>query len=129
MSDNIENTIYTKNHVWIRSFDELVYIIGISDYAQQQLGDIVFVELPEVGTNTVLDSPCAVVESVKTASDVICPVAGEVVAVNTELHDQPELINESPYEHGWIMRIKCNTNSKIREGMNEEQYDNFLATN
>ncbi len=104
------------------------YLLGISEYAQQQLGDIVFVELPEPGKLTRAGEACAVVESVKSASDIICPLAGEVMAVNEQLTDEPELINESPLERGWILRIKANSTADMQTQLTAQEYDEFLAS-
>jgi glycine cleavage system H protein len=96
---------YTKDHEWVRREDDGSVTVGITDHAQEQLGDLVFVELPEVGTSCDAGSECCVVESVKAASDVYCPVAGEVSAVNGALADSPELINSDAYGEGWLFRL------------------------
>jgi len=97
---------YSKSHEWVRDEGGGVVTVGITDHAQELLGDLVFVELPEVGESVAMEGECAVVESVKAASDVYSPVSGEVVEINTNLADSPELVNESPYEGGWIFRIR-----------------------
>ncbi len=97
---------YTKTHEWARLEENGSVTVGITDHAQAQLGDMVFVELPVVGRALQAAEECAVVESVKAASDVYSPVAGEVVEVNEALADQPELINQDPYGEGWIFRLK-----------------------
>ena len=129
MNTTAENIIFTQEHVWLKPVDDNEFILGISDYAQEQLGDLVFVELPEIGSSTQADKPCAVVESVKSASDIICPLDGEITAVNEQLEDSPELINESPYKDGWIVRIKPNTDSNFAGKMNQDQYNQFLNDN
>jgi glycine cleavage system H protein len=96
---------YNASHEWAREQDELV-TVGISDYAQDQLGDVVFVELPPTGKTVAANEAVAVVESVKTASDIYAPVAGEVVEVNDALEERPELINESPYAEGWMFKLR-----------------------
>ena len=96
---------YTKDHEWVRREDDGSVTVGITDHAQEQLGDLVFVELPEVGTSCDAGSECCVVESVKAASDVYCPLAGEVAAVNGALADSPELINSDTYGEGWLFRL------------------------
>ena len=96
---------YTKSHEWVRREDDGSVTIGITDYAQEQLGDLVFVELPEVGAALDAGAECCVVESVKAASDVYSPLAGEVVAVNETLADAPESINSDPYGDGWLFRL------------------------
>ena len=120
--------LFSEDHVWILSEQEGVYILGISDFAQQQLGDIVFVDLPAVGDKTSVQQSCLVVESVKSASDVISPITGQILAVNEQLIDSPELINESPYEDGWIVQIKGDANTALESNMSEEEYNNFLQS-
>ena len=97
---------YTKSHEWVRSLPDGNVEVGITDHAQHALGDLVFVEVPEAGRTLTAGEACAVVESVKAASDVYAPVAGAVVAVNEALAQAPELVNQDPYGRGWIMRIK-----------------------
>ena len=97
---------YTKSHEWLRSLPDGSIEIGITDHAQQTLGDLVFVEVPEAGRVLAAGDACAVVESVKAASDVYSPIAGEVTAGNELLATQPELVNRDPYGQGWILRIK-----------------------
>jgi glycine cleavage system H protein len=108
MSNLPEDVKYTKEHEWVRLEDGGVAVIGITDHAQELLGDLVFVELPEVGAVVTAgsDDGIAVVESVKAASDVYSPVAGEVVAINAALVDTPEIINEDPYQAGWLFKVK-----------------------
>lgn len=97
---------YSKSHEWVRREDDGTVTVGITDHAQDLLGDMVFVELPEPGRTVEAGQECAVVESVKAASDVYSPITGEVVAVNDALGDSPELVNNAPYGEGWMMRIK-----------------------
>jgi len=97
---------YSKSHEWVRALPDGQVEMGITDHAQEALGDLVFVEVPELGRSLKLEESYAVVESVKAASDVYSPVAGEVTAVNTQLASTPELINEDPYGAGWIARLK-----------------------
>lgn len=97
---------YTKSHEWVRREADGSVTVGITDHAQDLLGDMVFVELPEPGRALKAGQECAVVESVKAASDVYSPLAGEVVAINDVLSDSPELVNKAPYDEGWMMRIK-----------------------
>ncbi len=106
MSNIPDNLRYTRSHEWIREEDDGSLTIGITDHAQDSLGDLVFVELPEVGRKLNAGDEMAVVESVKAASDVYAPVSGEVIAVNEPLTDAPESVNGSPYEDGWLVRIK-----------------------
>ena len=97
---------YTRSHEWLKSMPDGSIEIGISDHAQEALGDLVFVELPEVGRSLAAGESCAVVESVKAASDIYAPVAATVIAINAKLVEAPELINQDPYGRGWIMRLK-----------------------
>lgn len=97
---------YTKEHEWLRREDDGSVTVGITDHAQASLGDLVYVELPEVGQDLDVDGEMAVVESVKAASDVYAPIAGSVVAINEELADDPEKINTDPYGDGWIVKLK-----------------------
>jgi glycine cleavage system H protein len=97
---------YTKSHEWVRTLADGTLEIGITDHAQHALGDLVFVEVPEVGRAVKADEPCAVVESVKAASDVYAPLAGEITAGNPKLADAPETVNSDPYGEGWLMRVR-----------------------
>ena len=106
MSELPGDLLYTKEHEWLRREDDGSVTIGITDHAQSALGDLVYVELPEVGQEVETDGEMAVVESVKAASDVYAPVAGTVVAVNEALSDDPEIINSDPYGEGWIVRME-----------------------
>ncbi|GAB4512768.1 MAG: glycine cleavage system protein GcvH [Anaerolineae bacterium] len=112
---------YAESHEWVRvEGDEAV--VGISDYAQDALSDVVFVELPEVGRQLKRGEACAVVESVKAAEDVYAPVSGEVIAVNELLADQPELVNEDPYGKAWFFRVKLSDPSEVEQLMDAEAY-------
>jgi glycine cleavage system H protein len=106
MSELPQDLKYSKSHEWVRSEADGTITVGITHHAQQQLGDLVFVELPEVGASVEAEGESGVVESVKAASDLFSPVAGEIAAVNDQLADSPELVNESPYGKGWIFRLK-----------------------
>jgi glycine cleavage system H protein len=97
---------YTKSHEWVRIENDGTAVVGITDHAQAALGDLVFVETPEVGASFDAGDACAVVESVKAASDVYSPLAGEVTEANSDLADTPELVNQDPYGQGWIMRLR-----------------------
>jgi len=101
-----EDLRYARSHEWARDLADGTVEVGISDHAQHALGDLVYIELPEVGRRVAAGEACAVVESVKAASDVYSPVAGEVVAVNSRLAAAPELVNQQPYGEGWLLRIK-----------------------
>lgn len=115
---------YTKEHEWLRQEEDGTVTIGITDHAQSALGDLVYVELPEVGQEVESGGEMAVVESVKAASDVYAPIAGEVVAVNEELADDPEKINADPYGDGWIVRMQPTGDDE--ETMNPDEYQEFL---
>ncbi|MDM8566245.1 glycine cleavage system protein GcvH [Candidatus Halobeggiatoa sp. HSG11] len=106
MSETPENLKYTESHEWIAEGDDGSVTIGITDHAQQELGDLVYIELPEVGKELKQEEICGVVESVKAASDIFSPLAGEITAINTELEDAPELVNRSPYQDGWLFKLK-----------------------
>ena len=112
---------YTSSHEWLRVEDDGLITVGISDHAQELLGDLVFVELPEVGIDYVAGDECCVVESVKAASDVYMPVSGEVVEINEALSDEPEIINSSPYDNGWLFKVKP-TADELAEMMDADAY-------
>ena len=112
MSELPGDLLYTKDHEWLRREDDGSVTIGITDHAQQSLGDLVYVELPEVGQELELAAEMAVVESVKAASDVYAPLSGVVLAVNEELADDPEKINSDPYGDGWIIRMQAADNDE-----------------
>jgi glycine cleavage system H protein len=107
MSNVPADRLYARSHEWLRQLPDGTVELGITDHAQQALGDLVFVEVPDVGRELAAGDACAVVESVKAASDVYSPIAGVVVAVNEQLSGAPELINQDPYGAGWIMRIQA----------------------
>lgn len=127
MSDGRSGRIFTQHHVWLMVQSDEEYLLGITEYAQEQLGDIVFVDLPDVGQQTEVGEACLVIESVKSASDVICPIKGEIIQVNEALSDEPELINESPYDQGWIVRIKLQQGSAIEAKMTHDEYINYVS--
>lgn len=116
---------YTEEHEWLLIEDELV-TVGITDFAQDSLGDIVFVELPEVGTMLVAGKPFGVVESVKAVSDIYAPISGEVIEVNEELPDSPETLNTSPYEDGWMIKIKPSELSQLDDLLDADDYADFV---
>jgi glycine cleavage system H protein len=118
---------YTKSHEWMRPAQDGTVEIGISDHAQSALGDLVFVEVPETGRALRAGEACAVVESVKAASDVYSPVSGKVVAGNGALAAQPELLNQDPYGAGWLFRARPELPVDESVLMSAEQYSNFLA--
>lgn len=127
MGSLVEGTKFTKEHEWIIISSEGLAMIGISDFAQEQLGDIVSVELPKVGSKFRQMQPLAIVDSVKTSSDIYSPLSGEVVQVNDELSEHPEWINESPYELGWIVKIKPSKLEELDDLMTAGQYSEFIG--
>ena len=118
---------YSKEHEWIRLEGDIA-TVGISNFAQEQLGDVVFVELPEVGKQVVQNGDAAVVESVKAASEVYAPLTGEIVEVNTALEEDPELVNQSPTGDGWFMKIRLSDASQLDGLMDEAAYNDFTAS-
>lgn len=117
---------YTKEHEWVKVEDGKVRI-GITDFAQSELGDIVFVELPQVGDEVQENESFGNVESVKTVSELYSPISGKVVEVNEELEDSPELVNESPYENAWMIVVEPEDISKVEELLTAEQYEEFIS--
>ncbi|MDH3400238.1 MAG: glycine cleavage system protein GcvH [Chromatiales bacterium] len=113
---------YSKDHEWIRIEEDGTCTVGVTDHAQAALGDLVFVELPEVGSTLAEGDACAVVESVKAASDVYSPLTGEVTAVNEALADAPELVNTDAYGEGWIYRMSLDSEGEVEELMSAEEY-------
>lgn len=121
MSDLPENLKYAMSHEWAQLEDDNVVRVGITGFAQEQLGDLVYIELPELGRKIKAQEQCAVVESVKTASDLFSPVSGEIVAVNLALADQPEKVNEDPYG-AWIFCVKADDLSSLDQLMDADAY-------
>jgi glycine cleavage system H protein len=113
---------YATSHEWARLDDDGVATIGISHHAQDALGDIVFVELPEVGAMVNAKEEVAVVESVKAASDIYCPLSGEVIEINEALVEAPETVNSLPYDNGWFFKVKLNDPAELNELMDAEAY-------
>jgi glycine cleavage system H protein len=127
MSEIPSELKYTKSHEWVRDEDDGSVTIGITDHAQELLGDLVFVELPEVGTEMSAEDAACVVESVKAASDVYMPVSGEVIEVNDLLADAPETINDSPYDDGWLIKVKLSNPDELEDLMDADTYDTEIA--
>mgnify|MGYP003618221308 FL=1 len=117
---------YVASHEWLRLEADGTITVGITDHAQDALGDVVFVELPEVGTTVEADQEIAVVESVKAASDVYAPISGEIVEINEELVDNPELANEDPYGKAWFFKVKPANPADYDGLMSAEEYENSL---
>ncbi|MBN1350647.1 glycine cleavage system protein GcvH [candidate division KSB1 bacterium] len=116
-----KNLLYTEEHEWVRTEDDIA-TVGITDYAQGELGDIVFVELPEVGTTTAQMEAFGTIEAVKAVSDLYSPLSGEVVEVNTLLEERPEIINEDPYGEGWMIKIKLSNKKELESLLSADDY-------
>jgi glycine cleavage system H protein len=119
---------YAKTHEWARLNDDGSVTVGISDNAQEQLGDMVYIEVPDVGKIVAAAQPCAVVESVKAASDVYAPVAGEIVEVNSNLVESPETVNQDAYGEGWMFRLRPSDPGELEELLDADAYEAFLET-
>lgn len=119
-----KNVKYQESHEWARKEGDLV-VVGISDYAQDSLGDVVYVELPDVGAKKKKGDPFGVVESVKAASDVYMPIGGEIAEVNGELDDNPSNVNDSPFDAGWLMKIKPTDESELDALMSADEYEEY----
>lgn len=120
----LDERLYTDEHVWVQKEDKLVRI-GITEFAQDELGDIVFVELPEAGDDLVAEEPFGSVESVKTVSELYAPINGTIVEVNEELEDNPEYINESSFDQGWMIVMEPADESELDDLMTEAEYEAF----
>ncbi|MBD8511364.1 glycine cleavage system protein GcvH [Photobacterium sp. CAU 1568] len=118
----MSNLKFTKSHEWVRDNGDGTITMGITDHAQGLLGDVVFVDLPDVGDSTEAGESFSLVESVKAASDIYAPVTGEIVEINEELSDSPELINEAPFEGGWIAKIKIADVEELSKLIDADQY-------
>ncbi len=116
MSEIPESLLYTSEHEWIREEDNGVLTVGVTDHAQESLGDVTFVELPDIGQSFERNAVFGVVESVKAASDLFMPIGGEIVATNQELNDSPEKVNDDPYQEGWMIKIKASEDS-VEKGL------------
>ena len=127
MSNAPEELRYTREHEWLRDEGNGEFTVGITEHAQETLGDMVFVDLPNVGDVVSAGDDCAVVESVKAASDIYAPISGEIIAVNDALSDSPELVNESPYQEGWIFRIKMTDDSQLADLIDAQGYLSMIA--
>lgn len=125
MSDLPASLRYAQTHEWVQLEDDNIVRVGITDFAQQQLGDLVYIELPEVGRKVKAEEQCAVVESVKTASDIYSPVAGEIVAVNDAAADEPEQVNDQPYQ-SWLFCIKSDDLSGLDQLLNADAYQQLI---
>lgn len=125
---NVPNELkYTQTHEWVRTEADGGMTVGITDHAQELLGDMVFIELPEIGANIARGDESAVVESVKAASDVYCPISGEITEINEQLADTPEIVNQDPYGDGWLFRLRPEDSSEINDLMDADAYTEFSA--
>ena len=122
----MEDRKFTKEHEWVEKVDQII-IIGITEFAQDQLGDIVSIELPKVGSSFKQNDAMAIIDSVKASSDIYSPVDGEITETNEKLLEQPELINQSPNEEGWILKMKPNNPEQLNSLLSKEQYDNLVG--
>ena len=125
MSEVPDNLSYTKEHEWLSLDNEGNVKVGITDHAQDSLSDVVFVELPEIGSSFSKGDSMAVAESVKAASDIYAPVSGKIISVNTKLEESPELINESPYDFGWMATIE--PTEELEDLLNSDSYRELIA--
>lgn len=125
MMENPADRKYSKEHEWIKIEGD-IGIVGITDFAQQQLTDIVFIELPEKGKKVEKNKQVAVIESVKSVSDIFTPVSGEIIEVNEQLKDSPDAVNKDPFGQGWIFKIKINDKSELNNLMSAEDYDSYI---
>ena len=120
------NLKYTKDHEWIRVEGE-IGVVGITDYAQGELGDVVFVEIPAVGTRLEQGKQFGTIEAVKTVSDILAPVSGEIVEINPAIKDSPELVNKEPYAGGWMLKIKIENKSELDSLLNAAKYQEMVG--
>ena len=123
MINSIENIKFLDSHEWVKFETDGTVLVGISDYAQEQLGDIVFIELPEIGKTYTSKEEVAVVESVKAASDIYSPISGEIIEINENLLTSPEIVNSSPYEEGWFYKMEPSNELDFKNLLSLEQYN------
>ena len=119
---------FTKDHEWLNLQEDLA-IVGITDYAQSQLGDIVFVEMPDLSNNLTASESFGAIEAVKTVADLFAPVSGKVIEINENLDSSPDLVNSDPYNEGWIVKLKIDNNDEINQLMNYDEYQEFTLDN
>jgi len=116
---------FTKTHEWLRIEDDQTITVGITHHAQDLLGDIVFIELPEIEVSYNAGDDCAVIESVKAASDIYCPIVGQVIAINEDLADTPELVNKSPYDDGWVFKLRAEDIHELEGLLSPSDYEEY----
>ena len=117
---------YSEDHEWVDAKEDDLVVIGITDFAQEQLGDLVYVELPEVGDECTKGENISVIESVKAASDLVAPVSGSIIEVNSRLEDEPEIVTEDSMGEGWFIKVKLSDPTELDELMDEETYNTFI---
>ncbi|MCH6545715.1 MAG: glycine cleavage system protein GcvH, partial [Deltaproteobacteria bacterium] len=121
-----DNLKYSKEHEWVMMVEDAVALIGITEFAQSELGDVVYVELPEVGEKITKDDPFGSVESVKAVSDLFAPVSGTVIEVNDSLPDSPELVNEDSYGDGWMIKVQISDKEELKDLLAQDEYGEFV---
>lgn len=126
MIENKNNLYFTKDHEWVQVVEDNIARVGITQYATEQLGDIVFVEVPELDSEVTIEEEMATVESVKSASEIFAPITGTIFKVNDELEDSPELVNESPYKNGWLAEIQFEDTEELAQLMNQGAYETYV---
>ena len=122
----IRDSKYSEDHEWVDAKEDDLVVIGITDFAQEQLGDLVYVELPEVGDECTKGENISVIESVKAASDLVAPVSGSIIEVNSRLEDEPEIVTEDSMGEGWFIKVKLSDPAELDELMDEEAYNAFI---
>ena len=127
MSEIPSELKYSQEHEWIRMEDTGIAVIGITDHAQELLGDMVYVELPEVGDNVSTGDETGVVESVKAASDIYAPISGEIVEINDDLADSPENVNAEPYDSGWLYKMSVSQKEELNKLLSADEYDELIS--
>ena len=117
---------YSEDHEWVDEKEDDLVVIGITDFAQEQLGDLVYVELPEVGDECSRGENISVIESVKAASDLVAPISGSIIEVNSRLEDEPEIVTEDSMGEGWFIKVKLSNPEELNDLMDEDAYNNFI---
>ena len=117
---------YSEDHEWVDAKEDGLVVIGITDFAQEQLGDLVYVELPEAGDECTKGENISVIESVKAASDLVAPISGSIIEVNSRLEDEPEIVTEDSMGEGWFIKVKLSNPAELDELMDEEAYNSFI---
>jgi glycine cleavage system H protein len=126
MSKVLEGLYYSEDHEWVKVLEDDIVLVGITDFAQSELGDVVFVDLPDVGDELVQGEEFGAVESVKAASDLLAPVSGEIIEVNEDLVGEPELVNDSPYD-AWFLKVKMSDPKELENLLNQEKYQEVIS--